>query len=92
MTLFVLLTIVSFLRTLLIIMVIWYGFRLVSRYVLPLLMNKTMKNMQSRMEEQFRQQQRSQRSEGEVTLENNRNKNNPAKTNEGEYVDFEEVE
>lgn len=92
MTLFVLLTIFSFLRTLLIIMVIWYGFRLVSRYVLPLLMNKTMKNMQSRMEEQFRQQQRSQRSEGEVTLENNRNKNNPAKTNEGEYVDFEEVE
>ncbi len=92
MTLFVLLNIVSFLRTLLIIMVIWYGFRLVSRYVLPLLMNKTMKNMQSRMEEQFRQQQRSQRSEGEVTLENNRNKNNPAKTNEGEYVDFEEVE
>ncbi len=92
MTLFVLLTIVSFLRTLLIIMVIWYGFRLVSRYVLPLLMNKTMKNMQSRMEEQFRQQQRSQRSEGEVTLENKRNKNNPAKNNEGEYVDFEEVE
>lgn len=92
MTLFVLLTIVSFLRTLFILVVVWYGFRLVSRYVLPHLMNKTMKNMQSRMEEQFRQQQRSQRSEGEVTLENNRNKNNPAKTNEGEYVDFEEVE
>lgn len=92
MTLFVLLTIVSFLRTLFILVVVWYGFRLVSRYVLPLLMNKTMKNMQSRMEEQFRQQQRSQRSEGEVTLENNRNKNHPAKNSEGEYVDFEEVE
>jgi len=50
-----------------------------------------MKNMQSHMEEQMRQQQRGQRSEGEVTIEQNR-RNSPSKANEGEYVDFEEVE
>jgi hypothetical protein len=91
MNLLILLTIVSFFRTLLIILIIWYGFKLVTRYLFPLLMRKTMHNMQSRMEQQFRDQQRNQRSEGDVTLEKNRRKN-PTQSNEGEYVDFEEVE
>lgn len=91
MNLLILLTIVSFFRTLLIILIIWYGFKLVTRYIFPLLMRKTMHNMQSRMEQQFRDQQRNQRSEGDVTLEKNRRKN-PTQSNEGEYVDFEEVE
>ena len=47
--------------------------------------------MQSRMEEQIRQQQRSDRREGEVTVENKKT-NGSAKSNEGEYVDFEEVD
>ena len=54
-------------------------------------MQKTMKEMQSKMEEQIRQQQRSRRYEGEVTVEQNRNKQNN-RQNEGEYVDFEEVD
>ncbi|HNQ38377.1 MAG: DUF4834 family protein [Prolixibacteraceae bacterium] len=91
MNLLILLTIVSFFRTLLIILIIWYGIKLVTRYIFPLLMRKTMHNMQSRMEQQFREQQRGQRSEGEVTIEKNR-RNSPTKPNEGEYVDFEEVE
>ncbi len=91
MNLFVLLTFVTFLWTLLIILVIWYGVKVVTKYLFPLLMHKTMKNMQSHMEEQMRQQQRGQRSEGEVTIEQNR-RNSPSKANEGEYVDFEEVE
>jgi hypothetical protein len=91
MNLAVLLVITNFIRTLLVIAVIWYGIRLVTKYVFPLMLNKTMKNMQSRMEDQIREQQRSNRNEGEVTVENKKQKGS-TKSNEGEYVDFEEVD
>ncbi len=91
MNLSVILVITNFLRTLFIILVIWYGIKLVTKYVFPTILNKTMKNMQSRMEEQYRQQQRGGRSEGEVTIERNPRKSTSG-SNEGEYIDFEEVE
>jgi predicted membrane protein len=91
MNLLVFLVITNFLRTLFIILVIWYGIKLITKYLFPLFMQKTMKEMQSKMEEQIRQQQRSRRYEGEVTVEQNRNKQNN-RQNEGEYVDFEEVD
>ena len=91
MNLAIILVITNFLRTLVVILIIWYGLKLVTKYVFPLMLNKTVKNMQSRMEEQFRQQQRSSRSEGEVTIESNSRKSRTS-PGEGEYVDFEEVE
>jgi hypothetical protein len=91
MNLAIILVITSFLRTLFVILVIWYGIKLVTKYVLPMMMHKTVKNMQSRMEEQFGQQKRNFRPEGEVTVERNPT-NNGNKSREGEYVDFEEVE
>jgi flagellar biosynthesis/type III secretory pathway M-ring protein FliF/YscJ len=90
MNLAVLLVITNFLRTLFIIFVIWYGIKLLVKYVFPLMLRHTMKNVQSRMEEQIRQQQRGARREGEVTVEGSP-KTGPQKSNEGEYVDFEEV-
>jgi hypothetical protein len=74
-----------------VILVVWYGIKLVTKYIFPLMLNRTMKNMQSRMEEQIRQQQRGSRREGDVTVEGKR-KNGTANSNEGEYVDFEEVD
>jgi hypothetical protein len=54
------------------------------------MMRQTMKNMQSHMEEQLRQQQRNGRREGEVTIED-APKSTSNRSNEGEYIDFEEV-
>jgi hypothetical protein len=87
----IILVITNFLRTLFIILIIWYGIKLVTKYVLPMVLHKTVKNIQSRVGEKFRQQQQSGRPEGEVTVEN-KQKNNGNKSQEGEYVDFEEVE
>jgi flagellar biosynthesis/type III secretory pathway M-ring protein FliF/YscJ len=86
----VLLVITNFLRTLFIIVVIWYGIKLVVKYVFPLVMRQTMKNMQSQMEEQLRQQQRKGRREGDVTIEGSQ-KTSSDHSKEGEYIDFEEV-
>lgn len=92
MNLFIILYLVNFLRTILIIVVIYYGIRLFSRYVLPLLVDKGLKNMQQKMQNQQRQNQRPSRPDGEVTIENNKNTDRNKSQNQGDYVDFEEVD
>ena len=87
----IILFLTNFLKTLFIILIIFYGFKLVSKYLFPFFLHRTVKNMQSKMEAQIRQQQRSGRPEGDVTIERNP-KNGSTKFHEGEYVDFEEVD
>lgn len=85
---FIILYIFNFLRTVAIIAIIYFVVRFISRYLFPLLVDKGIKNMQQKMQDQQRGPQKSRRPEGEVTIEKN-----PSKRNiEGEYVDFEEVE
>ena len=91
MNLAIILVITNFLRTLFVILIIWYGIKLVTKYVLPMMLHKTMKNMQSKVEDEVRERQRAGKREGEVTIEHNPN-NNRSKFREGEYVDFEEVD
>jgi len=90
MNLAIILIITNFLRTLFVILIIWYGIKLVTKFVLPMMLHKTVKNMQSRVENQFRQHQQNGRPEGDITIETKQG-NNVNKTQEGEYVDFEEV-
>ncbi len=89
MNLFIILYLINFVRTILTIVIIYFAIRLIARYVLPLLINKSVKNMQQKMQEQQTQNQRSKRQEGEVTIETNKNRN---RQTDGEYVDFEEVD
>lgn len=91
MDLLVLLYLVGFVRTLFVLVIIYFGIKLITRYVLPLLVDKGVKKMQQKMHEQQRQQ-RPSRPDGEVTIENNRNKKGNGKQDKGEYIDFEEVE
>ncbi len=92
MNLLIVLMITNFLRTLFIIVLIYYGIRLVTRYILPMLVDKGIKNMQQKMHDQQRQNQRSARPPGEVTIEYNKNAGKSNSQMKGDYVDFEEVE
>jgi low affinity Fe/Cu permease len=83
--------IIGFLRTVVVILIIFYAVRLITRFVVPLLFQKTIKDMQAKMNQQMRDQQRQGKREGEVTIERNQNQNN-RNTQTGEYVDFEEVD
>jgi len=56
------------------------------------LINKGVKNMQQKMQDQQRSYQKPQRPEGEVTIENNPQRNQKNNPDKGEYIDFEEVE
>jgi len=91
MILFVTLYIVNFVRTLVVIAIIYFGIRFISRYIFPMLLDKGMKNMQQKMQDQQRQQ-RPSRPEGEVTVEKPRSNSKNNKSDNGEYVDFEEVD
>jgi uncharacterized membrane protein (DUF106 family) len=83
---------VNFLRTLIIIAIIYFAIRLFTRYVLPLILENKIKDMQQKMQEQQKQQRRTGKQEGEVTIEYDQKRNNIRNRDDGEYVDFEEVE
>ena len=92
MDLLVILYLVGFLRTVFIIAIIYLLIRVFSRYILPMLVEKGVKEMQQKMQEQQRQNRQSNKREGEVTIEyDDKNKKN-RNQNEGDYVDFEEVD
>ncbi len=83
---------VNLVRTIFVIAIIYFVIRLFSRYILPYLIHKGVKNMQEKMKEQNREQQRQGRREGDVTIERNQRNQSGKSSQEGEYVDFEEVE
>ncbi len=87
--LFVILTITSFLRTVGIIIIIYYGLKFVGRLLFPIVVKKAVNNMQAR---QSAYQRTEQKPEGEVTIEKDRRDQAKTRNTEGEYVDFEEIE
>lgn len=91
MTLFITLYLVGFARTLFIIAIIYFGIRLITRYIMPMLVDKGLKNMQQKMQNQQRQQQPS-RPEGDVTIEKKQANDAKSTNTKGDYIDFEEVE
>jgi hypothetical protein len=87
-SLFVILTITSFLRTVGIIVIIYYGLKFLGRLLFPIVVKKAVNNMQARQT----QYQRDQKREGEVTIEKDKQRASRNSNSEGEYVDFEEVD
>lgn len=82
----------AFLRTLLIIIIIFYVVRLFTRYILPALFSNY---MDSKMKEFSKRQQRyneeTRKREGEVTIDYQPGNKGKGKTDKGEYVDYVEV-
>ncbi|WP_159522090.1 hypothetical protein [Sunxiuqinia indica] len=81
----VILFLVNFVKTLFVIIVIYYLIRFVARLVLPLFFNRP------KQSNNFNNQQKS-RKEGDVTIEGNKSQGGKFSNDEGEYVDFEEVD
>jgi len=86
--LFVILVLANFLRTLGIMVLIYFVLKFVGRLLFPIVVKKAVNNMQARQT----QYQRDQKREGEVTIEKDRQRQSSSRNTEGEYVDFEEVD
>lgn len=82
-------------RTVIIIIVVWYALRIIIRYVAPWLMKKGINRMQRKAEEQMRSQfghQNRPQEEGKITVEKTKGSSGNSGGDDGEYIDFEEVD
>ncbi|KAA5825628.1 DUF4834 family protein [Algibacter amylolyticus] len=84
------------LKTILIIALVYYGIKILSRIFAPLLLKFAAKKAEERFGGQFgqfqkRQNQQSQKKEGEITIDKIPETKTSNK-NVGEYVDYEEIE
>lgn len=88
------------LRTIAIIFIVIYGFRLLAKFVFPWLLkrwlNKKMGQFQNQANSQFQEQQKAQQfakeQEGKVKIKSRNNNDKPESDGLGEFVDYEEVE
>jgi len=83
------------LKTILIIVLVYYGFKILSRLFAPLLMRFVVKKAGQRFGQQFNQHQRQQQpkqKEGEVSVDKIPKQNKTSNKDVGEYVDYEEIE
>ena len=78
------------LRTLLIILVVYYGLKLVARYVFPYLLKRAVSKVQKNMNSQHTQQE--DKSKVGQTTVNYKPKTSSGNSKPGEYIDFEEID
>lgn len=85
--------IMGFLRTILILLFIYYAFKFLARLFAPLLMKKMVNKMKQKAEQQFQnQQQKTTVKEGETVIDKRPGQTKQSNKDIGEYVDFEEVD
>ncbi|MEN8187388.1 MAG: DUF4834 family protein [Bacteroidota bacterium] len=83
----------GFLRTILIIMLIYYGLKIVGRYLFPVFFKKMVKNVEKKVREQQGYQESEDKiKEGETVIDKKPRPNKESNKNVGEYVDYEEVD
>lgn len=92
MQLFVLLYFVGFLKTLIIILAVYYGFRFLMRWLAPKVVDKAAQKLYDDMKRKSGQNRKEDKREGEVTIEHSERHEKKFNRSDGEYIDFEEVD
>ena len=86
----------GFVKTILIILLVYYGLKILSRLFAPYLVRYMSKKMQQKFEGQFQQQQRQQQGqrhkEGETVIDKMPNTSTSSNKKVGEYIDYEEID
>jgi len=82
---------IRFIRVILIILIIYYLVKLISRFVIPFLFKRYAKNINENTGKRKNQNYRKKK-EGEVTIDYTPKEKKHFDKNSGEYIDFEEVE
>ncbi|MAX69769.1 MAG: DUF4834 domain-containing protein [Flavobacteriaceae bacterium] len=87
------------LRTILIILLIYFGIKILSRLFAPILMRFVAKKAQEKFGQQFggfqnqaNQKQQQKSKEGETVIDKMPNQNKQSNSDVGEYVDYEEID
>tara|TARA_R110002049_G_scaffold31092_3_gene105797 strand:- start:1476 stop:1748 length:273 start_codon:yes stop_codon:yes gene_type:complete len=87
------------LKTILIILLVYYGFKVLSRLFAPLLVRFVAKKAEEKFGGQFggfqnpnQQRQQQKQKEGETVIDKMPNENKSSNSKVGEYIDYEEIE
>ncbi|MDT0677218.1 DUF4834 family protein [Autumnicola musiva] len=81
------------LKTILIILLVYFGLKILFRLLGPLLLKYFMKKMGKKFQDQFNQyQQPSQEKKGKVSIDKKPRKGSKSNKNVGEYIDYEEID
>jgi len=84
----------GFLRTILIILLVYYGIKILSRIFAPYMLRYMSKKMNERFGGQFQQQKQSEpkHKEGETVIDKMPKQDTSSNKNVGEYIDYEEID
>jgi len=86
-------SLLGFFRTILIIILIYYGLKWIGRILFPLLFEKVVRNVEKKArEQQGYKDPVNDVKEGETVIDRQPSQNKESNKNVGEYVDFEEIE
>lgn len=92
-------SLVGLLRTLLIILLIWYGLKILGRIFAPYLMKFVAKKAEERFGQQFggfqsqsQQRKEQKQKEGETVIDKMPNRQKSSNDKVGEYIDYEEID
>ena len=80
------------LKVILILLLIYYGLKIVTRLFGPLLLRYITKKAGEKFQQQFQQYQGSQSSTKENVTIDTESKQKPSNKDAGEYIDFEEID
>ncbi|WP_458626879.1 DUF4834 family protein [Winogradskyella sp. PC D3.3] len=87
------------LRTILIILLVYFGFKILSRLFAPLLLKFVAKKAEEKFGGQFggfqnpnQQRQEQKQKEGETVIDKMPNQNGSSNQKVGEYIDYEEID
>lgn len=84
----------AFLETILIILLVYFGFKLFIRWFGPLILRYFLKKMGKKFEQQFNQRpnQTQNREEGEISIDKKTSRTHKSNKEVGEYIDYEEID
>jgi len=84
----------GFLRTLLIILLVYYGIKFLARLFAPYMVRYMSKKMNEKFGGQFQQQKQSEpkHKEGETIIDKMPKQDTSSNKNVGEYIDYEEID
>ena len=88
------LAVVNLLRTLAIIIIVYYVLRWLARIFAPVIMKRMVNKMQEKAQQQYNQQRQNttQAREGETVIDKRPSSKKQSNDSVGEYVDFEEID
>lgn len=84
-------------KTVLIILLVYFAFKILFKYFGPVILRYFMKKMGKKFEKQFQQQyggfkNRTEKESGQVSIDKKPKRNRKSGKNVGEYIDYEEID